>query len=228
MLTGNASANSMNGGNGDDSLYGVEGNDSLNGGLGNDFLDGGNGIDIAQYYTATAGVTVNLNLTVAQDTGGAGIDTLMNIEVVNGSAYNDILTGNAANNTLLGGAGNDILDGRLGNDVLKGGQGQDTFVFDSALGLANKDAITDFSVSADSIQLDNSIFTALTSTGALAANEFLIIGNGAVADSNDYIQYNSVSGGLFYDADGSGAGAAVQVAVLGTGLAMTSADFMVA
>ncbi|WP_269766611.1 hypothetical protein [Methylovulum psychrotolerans] len=40
--------------------------------------------------------------------------------------------------------------------------------------------------------------------------------------------YNSVSGGLFYDADGSGAGVAVQVALLGTGLAMTSADFMVA
>ncbi|WP_282957363.1 calcium-binding protein, partial [Methylovulum psychrotolerans] len=76
ILTGNADANSLNGWTGNDTLSGGDGNDSLMGGAGNDSLNGGNGFDIAHYYTATAGVTVNLNLTTAQNTGGAGIDTL--------------------------------------------------------------------------------------------------------------------------------------------------------
>ncbi|ASF46923.1 calcium-binding protein [Methylovulum psychrotolerans] len=227
-LTGNANNNNLFGGDGNDTLYGNDGNDSLMGGAGTDILLGGNGIDIAQYYTATAGVTVNLAITTAQGTGGAGVDTLSDIEVVNGSAYNDTLMGDANNNTLLGGAGNDVLDGGLGADVLKGGLGQDTFVFGSALGAGNKDVITDFSVTDDAIRLDHSVFTALTGTGALAAAEFNVIGNGSVADSTDRVLYNTVSGGLFYDADGSGAGAAVLVALLGKGLAMTAADFMVA
>jgi Ca2+-binding RTX toxin-like protein len=157
---------------------------------------------------------------------GAGTDTLRNIEAINGSAYNDTLTGNAAANSLWGGSGNDVLDGGLGSDLLKGGLGQDTFVFDTALGLNNKDTLDDFTVSDDTVRLENAIFTALAHTGVLAADQFKILGNGGVADSTDRILYNTVSGGLFYDADGSGT-AAVLVAVLGKGLAMTAADFMV-
>ncbi|ASF46924.1 beta strand repeat-containing protein [Methylovulum psychrotolerans] len=227
VLTGNAADNTLFGYVGNDTLNGNDGNDSLVGGAGDDTLNGGNGIDIAQYYGATAGVTVDLAITAAQNTGGEGVDTLSGIEVVNGSAYNDTLTGDANNNTLLGGAGNDVLDGGLGSDVLQGGLGQDTFVFGSALGAANKDTITDFNVADDTLRFNHSVFTALTGTGALTAAEFKIIGNGTVVDSTDHILYNTVSGGLFYDADGSGAGAAVLVALLGKGLAMTAADFMV-
>ncbi|ASF47549.1 beta strand repeat-containing protein [Methylovulum psychrotolerans] len=226
-LTGNAANNSLWGGAGNDTLKGGDGNDGLTGGLGTNILDGGNGLDVAQYYTASAGVTVNLALTTAQNTVGAGTDILRNIEAINGSAYNDTLTGNTTANSLWGGGGNDVLDGGLGNDLLKGGLGQDTFVFDTALGLNNKDTFDDFTVSDDTIRLENAIFTALTHTGVLAADQFKILGNGGVADSTDRILYNSVSGGLFYDADGNGTGAAVLVAVLGKGLAMTAADFMV-
>ncbi|MBT9096946.1 hypothetical protein KFZ76_04360 [Methylovulum psychrotolerans] len=225
-LTGDAGNNILSGDVGDDQLYGGDGNDSLIGGLGDDVLNGGAGFDVAQYYTATAGVTVDLALTASQNTGGAGWDTLSHIEEVNGSAYDDTLTGNAANNDLYGGAGNDVLDGGLGVDVLTGGLGQDSFLFDTALSSANRDIITDFSVPNDSIQLDHRIFTELA-IGHLANTTFKVIGIGNVVDSNDHILYNIISGGVFYDADGSGVGAAVLVALIGRGLDVSAADFMV-
>jgi len=226
-LIGNAVGNSLFGGDSNDTLNGGAGNDALVGGAGNDVLDGGIGTDMAYYYTASSGVTVNLNLTTAQNTVGAGTDTLLNIENVSGSAYDDVLLGNTANNTLLGGAGNDLLAGGLGNDTLTGGTGQDTFAFNSALSAGNIDTLTDFSVADDTIRLSKGIFTTLTS-GVLAAEAFKILGNGGSEDSTDHLLYNTATGALSYDTDGSGAGAAVQIALLGKGLAMTNTDFMVA
>jgi len=49
----------------------------------------------------------------------------------------------------------------------------------------------------------------------------------AAADASDRIIYNSLTGGLFYDADGTGAGAQVQFATVSTGLAMTNSEFVV-
>ena len=46
-------------------------------------------------------------------------------------------------------------------------------------------------------------------------------------DGNDRIIYNTTTGALYYDPDGDGAAAAVQFATLGTGLALTAADFFV-
>lgn len=77
----------------------------------------------------------------------------------------------------------------------------------------------------DTIQLDNSIFTALKTEGTLTAGKF-VIGTQAL-DANDFIIYNDVTGALLYDADGSGGGAAVPIAIIGTGLAMTHTDFVV-
>ncbi|MBT9100001.1 hypothetical protein KFZ76_20070 [Methylovulum psychrotolerans] len=144
-----------------------------------------------------------------------------------GSGANLVVTPATANNTLSGGNGNDLLAGSLGNDTLTGGLGQDTFAFNSALGAGNIDTITDFNVANDTIRLSKGIFTTLTS-GVLAAEAFKILGNGGVEDGSDHLLYNTATGALSYDADGSGTGAAVQIAILGTGLAMTNADFMVA
>ncbi|ASF48043.1 hypothetical protein CEK71_19310 [Methylovulum psychrotolerans] len=208
-------------------LSGLDGNDRLYSSAYNDILDGGNGQDSADYGNAASGVTINLALTSVQNTKGSGIDTLLSIEAINGSYFNDVLLGNTANNTLSGGNGNDLLAGSLGNDTLTGGLGQDTFAFNSALGAGNIDTITDFNVANDTIRLSKGIFTTLTS-GVLAAEAFKILGNGGVEDGSDHLLYNTATGALSYDADGSGAGAAVQIAILGTGLAMTNADFMVA
>ena len=62
-------------------------------------LNGGTDIDAATYASATAGVRVDLALTGAQNTVGAGIDTLNSIEDMDGSDFADTLTGNLATMT---------------------------------------------------------------------------------------------------------------------------------
>ena len=91
----------------------------------------------------------------------------------------------------------------------------------------NFDTIIDFVVVDDTIRLENAVFTAFATTGTVTLDKF-VSGPGAVAlDANDNIIYNSVAGALFYDADGSGGGAAVRFAVLAPGLALTNADFFI-
>ena len=158
-LIGNGANNELCGLAGNDRLFGNGGNDTLNGGLGNDLLNGGLGIDTADYSNkvvcgttfpgATTGVRVNLNQQgVAQNTVGAGSDTLVSIENVTGSNFSDTLTGNTASNRLNGGLGNDLLTGGLGKDFLTGGLGNDTFDYNSTSesgpGVLSRDVITDF------------------------------------------------------------------------------------
>lgn len=87
-------------------------------------IDGGAGLDTISYFSATAGVKVNLALTTAQADG----DTLVNIENITGSYYADTLTARAAGSTLKGMQGNDILNGGTGNDTLDGGLNNDTLI----------------------------------------------------------------------------------------------------
>jgi serralysin len=240
LITGNTAANVLTGGNGDDTLNGGNGNDTLNGGTGSDILSGGAGYDWASYSSATAGVNVSLALSGVQDTGGAGFDTLTEIENLLGSSFNDTLTGSQFVNALVGGAGDDVisagngndsLSGGLGNDTLTGGVGKDNFRLDTALSSINVDKITDFKVDDDTIQLENTVFTKLTSLGVLNA-DFFRAGAGQIAgvDANDFLIYNTTTGDLFYDADGSGAAStAVKIALLGTTThpSLTSDDFIV-
>ena len=109
-----------------DMLTGDSNANVIEGGAGNDTLNGGAGIDTLSYAGATSAVTVNLALATAQNTIGAGSDTISSFENLTGSAFNDTLTGDANANLILGGAGNDILNGGAGNDALDGGTGSDT------------------------------------------------------------------------------------------------------
>ncbi|MDR7229106.1 Ca2+-binding RTX toxin-like protein [Caulobacter sp. BE264] len=115
----------LSGGAGDDTLIGDGENDVLSGGAGNDRLDGGTGNDWADYRDGFTGVTVNLSLTYAQDTKGAGVDTLTTIENLFGSAFSDTLTGDANANLIFAGAGNDLVRGGGGADTLMGEGGND-------------------------------------------------------------------------------------------------------
>lgn len=134
LLLGGADNDKLFGQLGNDMLVGGEGNDTLIGGADNDRLDGGNGIDIASYETSTIGVTLSLALqaeygfTDAQNTFGAGFDSLAGFENLTGSAYADVLTGSTDNNVINGGAGNDLLTGNGGNDSLLGGAGDDRLI----------------------------------------------------------------------------------------------------
>jgi len=209
ILTGNAADNRLVGNGGSDLLSGDAGNDTLDGGadadnlfgdLGNDFLTGGSGNDALS--------------------GGDGNDTL------DGGADNDILMGGAGNDYLIGGTGNDRLVGSAGKDVLTGGAGQDIFVFDTKPStLTNIDRITDFSVADDTIYLSRKIFSKITKSGILAKDAFYA---GAKAhDTSDRIIYSKTTGKLYYDDDGTGAHAAVQIAQLAKGLKVSAADFLV-
>lgn len=108
-LTGNSSANVIDGG---------DGNDTIEGAAGNDTLTGGGGTDTASYANAGSAVTVNLATLTAQNTNGAGTDTLSGFENLTGSAFNDTLTGNSSDNVIQGGAGNDTINGSGGTDTL--------------------------------------------------------------------------------------------------------------
>ena len=92
-----------------ENLTGSAHNDTLEGDGGNNVLNGGVGIDAVSYGHATAGVTVSLAITAAQNTIGAGTDILTAFENLIGSQFNDVLTGNSAANLLFGGDGADLF-----------------------------------------------------------------------------------------------------------------------
>ena len=221
---------------------------TLTAGAGANALDGKGGSDTASYATATAAVKVSLALAGTQDTGGSGLDSLTSIESLVGSAYGDTLSGSGAANRLeggtgadslvggggadclLGGVGNDSLAGGAGLDQLTGGAGRDVFRFDTAPSTTgNRDTLVDFNVADDTIQLENAIFTALGATGTLAAG-LLRAGAGVqtAGDANDFLLYNTTTGALFYDADGSGTGKApIQLATLTGVPGLTNLDFVI-
>ncbi|MEP3918475.1 calcium-binding protein [Ascidiaceihabitans sp.] len=125
-LKGFGGADSLDGGLGDDLVEAGGGNDTLSGGLlGNDTLDGGGGIDTADYFGLSVGVDVALNIVTEQNTGGGGIDTLLNIENLSGSVHADKLKGSTGENVLTGRGGEDTLNGLGGDDTLDGGAGAD-------------------------------------------------------------------------------------------------------
>lgn len=155
LITGRGGNDLLNGGVGNDTILGGGGNDTIVAedwsSAGNDKVNGGNGTDTVDYFAATASLTVDLGVISAQNTGSAGIDTIVNVENVSGSLYDDALTGNAVanllfgwtgNDTLSGMGGNDTLDGFAGADVLFGGAGSDV-LYGGVTGLATEsDALT--------------------------------------------------------------------------------------
>lgn len=228
-VVGNNLNNIITGGYGDDTLNGGTGIDSLRGGLGNDTYVIDTSTDTLTENASAGTDTVQSSVTYTLKTNFENL-TLTGRAAINGTGngVSNVLTGNAMVNILSGAAGNDSLNGGLGNDKLTGGAGLDTFLFNTALS-ANIDTITDFVAADDTIQLENAIFTKLTATGALNSAFFKANLTGNAADANDYIIYETDTGKLFYDADGNGAGAKVQFALLGTAThpTITAADFVV-
>ncbi len=136
-LVGEAGRDSLYGRGGNDTLLGGDGDDYLTGGAGRDLLVGGSGFDIALYTHSAEGVYVTLNSSRVQG-GEAEGDTLVGIEGLAGSAFNDTLFGDDGNNLLFGESGDDYLGGfggddaligGPGNDFLYGGKGRDIYVF---------------------------------------------------------------------------------------------------
>lgn len=234
VLAGNSSANILSGLSGDDTLLGGQGDDVLLGGAGKDKLDGGSGADRMEggtgndtYLVDHAGDQViefvgggrdQVNSTISYH-----LDSQVEDLVLSGTAAIDG-SGNELNNSITGNAGSNVISGGLGLDVLTGGAGRDAFLFDTARGAGNVDRITDLSVADDTIWLESELFGNL-GTGVLSSQAF---GTGTFAQTaSERIIYDSQSGSLYFDADGSGAGAQVRFASLSAGLALTHADFLI-
>ncbi|WP_460451280.1 beta strand repeat-containing protein [Alsobacter sp. SYSU BS001988] len=124
--TGNASANYISGGRGDD---------TLNGGLGNDTLLGGEGLDWLDFNGAATGVTVDLSKQGAAQNTGVGTDLLTGFENVAGGSGNDKLTGDAGDNAFKGRGGSNVIDGGAGGGdtlVLSGSMSDYSIVWSGA------------------------------------------------------------------------------------------------
>ena len=251
-LFGNEGNDVLQGGAGEESLDGGDGDDTLAGGKGPDTLNGGAGRDTADYSKATAGVTVSLPSPDA-NTGFADGDSYTGVENIVGSEFADTLIGNQRANTIMGGggkdtiisgggkdrleggekadsldagAGNDTLVGGPGKDKLKGGPGDDVFVFNTALSAANADKIEDFVPSDDKIQLDRGEFGVLP-LGELPQNAFRINKTGLPQTADDRLIYDSETGKIFYNFDGTGFVPATLIATVDKNLPMTHSDFVV-
>ncbi|MEL0588428.1 MAG: calcium-binding protein, partial [Planktothrix rubescens PR221] len=202
-INGTPGADNLTGTANADVINGLAGNDTLNGLAGNDTLDGG---------------TENDRLD-----GGLG---------------NDNLIGGSGADQLLGSDGNDSLSGDAANDILTGGLGVDKFIYNTnaaftttALGV---DSITDFTIAqGDLIVLDKTTFTSISSiagTGFSVVSEFAKVTTDALAATSAAdIVYNSTTGGLFYNQNGTAAGLGTgsQFLTLTNKPALTATQFLI-
>ncbi len=234
--SGNGLANHIAGNGAANTLRGAGGADTLDGGAGGDtyYVDGagdvvielaGGGID-----TVRSGVgrvlgdyQENLVLTGSGAINGTGNDQANQIT---GNAGANLLSGARGNDVLSGAGGNDVLNGGAGNDTLNGGAGLDSFRFTTPLNATtNVDRIVGFVSADDRFQLDDAVFAGIGAPGTLAATAFHI--GSAAADASDRIVYNQATGALYFDADGTGAGAAIRFATLTAGTTVALSDFVI-
>jgi Ca2+-binding RTX toxin-like protein len=240
--TGNALNNIITGGSGNNVLDGGTGADTLVGGAGNDtyivdnagdkiteLAGGGNDTiltSVASYsmaaeveamtYTGAGTFSGSGNASDNTITGGVQADSL------SGMAGNDRLYGLAGVDSLSGGDGNDFLVGGAGADKMAGGAGADTFVYGSAA--EGGDTITDFDTTMDHIQLSASGF-GISSVANL--HFFSSATNPVATTAGPALLYNTKTGAIYFDDDGSGSHAAVLLATLSTHPAFDLTDIIV-
>lgn len=180
--------------------------------------------------TLTGSVAASVTL-VAGDLAAAAATGALTVTATTGS--NVIATGTGADainagtgdDTIDAGGGNDTVTGGAGSDSITLGAGSDFLVLNSLVGA---DTVADFAASADKIQLSKAVYTGLGSTGALAASAFESnAGLTAAATAAGRVIYDSTTGDLYYDADGSGGTAAVLVATLTGAPSISATNFLV-
>jgi Ca2+-binding RTX toxin-like protein len=186
ILYGNDGPDRLHGGNGDDDLFGGSGDDMLQGGTGSDYMDGGDDYDVASFveiaptsvdydgliFTTSYDSVTDTSTYTATNPDTGDTDTVVNVEELRGSNYNDTMTGGDGDDYFVGARGEDSIDGGAGDDTLYGsldddeittGTGEDTLIFlrynTNADGVDNDgfalgdghDLVTDFDVDFDTI-----------------------------------------------------------------------------
>ncbi|EPY8446051.1 Ig-like domain-containing protein [Enterobacter hormaechei] len=168
------------------------------------------GMDVVDYRNATSGITVDLRLSTAQDTG-FGTTRLLNIEGINGSEHDDVITGNSGDNQ---------FEGRGGNDTFNiGSGGQDTLLYklinaSDATGGNGSDVVNGFTVgtwegTADTDRID--LRDLLSDSGYTGTGSASYVNGVATLDSSagniaDYIRVvqNGSNTEIQVDLDGTG------------------------
>ena len=223
---GGAGRDKVNGNDGNDTLYGGNGNDVLKGGPKNDLLVpgkgrdkvfGNSGDDTVSYAGSSKGVLVDLDKNKLKK--GAKGDDIRQVENVIGSEGKDTLTPDKGGKA-FGGAGNDVIKsaqgavmrGDAGKDKLKGDGKEkyaDTFWLQKP-GDGSHDVIFKFDRGQDKLRIDGSDF----GLGKSLSGDELVNRPSGHAGSGDGPQliYDKSNKTLWYDADGGGAGGAVQIA----------------
>lgn len=193
-LLGGEGADLLDGGTGDDVVNGGLGDDTLVGGSGegDDVLDGGEGRDFGRFTSTTQSITVDLEAGTASGSE-IGADTLSGLEDIASGSGDDSLAGDGADNMLDGGAGDDSLAGRGGDDTLIGGQGRD---------------LGDYSDAAQAVTVDLAAGTATggdAGTDQLSGIEDIVGGRGNDLLTGDALD-NAFDGGAGADSLAGGGG----------------------
>jgi Ca2+-binding RTX toxin-like protein len=196
--TGTTGRDNLTGGTQNDSLVGGDNRDTLSGGDGNDTLNGGDSAD----------------------------------SLVGGNGNDSIIGGDGSDN-IQGGAGADVIDAGDGADTVLGGDGIDNITLGAGADILKFDStdavdvITDYSSSDDVIQLDILTFDGFSATGAISSGQILVgAGVTAATDTTQRLIYDTTADNLYYDADGSGGVAAVQIATFNDET-LSAAEFVI-
>jgi len=222
-----------------ENVVGSSFDDTIEGNAGTNKLTGGANTsvgDTVSYEHAGGAITVSLASTFAQNTGGAGSDTLSGFENLIGSGFSDKLTGSstanvikglAGNDTISAGGGNDTLVGGAGNDALTGGTGVDAFVFN--LLTDGLDTITDFTHGTDFLQISVAGFGGnLQAAGLATLVTVTDVGSASAAAGTGYFIFDNSgtnSGTIYYDPTGGTSEDAVAFAKLQAGATLSASDF---
>ncbi len=207
-LTGDTLANELNGRGGDDTLVGGTGEP-----------------DTVTFKDDPAAVYLNLEAGTATD-GWGDTDTLVEIEDVEGSKYDDTLLGSSGTNIIFGGEGDDLIRGGENDDTLSGGDGADTFQYTSMAELGSAiEEISGFVSGTDKVQFAGTWAGATLYWYEEAAYDGIIDG---ADDSNPAVIWDSSNNQLWYDSDASTSNPAGEYRVAGfVGSAPVMTDIIV-
>jgi serralysin len=253
-LSGGGGNDVFNMSNGGGASYGA---DSIDGGEGIDTIDfaanarSAVAADLsagAMSGGGTAGAGSATIFGIENVNGGAFADSLSGDAAANnfyGHGGNDTLVGAEGNDTLRGAEGDDWLYGGFafavsntgtGNDVLVGGGGRDRFVFNDSPNPAlagpeaTADLVVDFRSGIDELVFDDNVFPSAGPPGKYVANDprfYAAAGATQGHDETDRVVYNTTSGELYYDPDGSGLAPAEIIATLQGDPAVAATDILI-
>jgi Ca2+-binding RTX toxin-like protein len=207
ILFGQGGLDRMSGGDGDDAIFGGAGADTMDGGDGNDWLFGNAGSD---RMTDNAGDDLL--------DGGDGNDN------ISSGIGNDELIGGAGNDILSAGADNDILTGGAGADRMSGGIGDDVYLYASRFD--GNDRILDFASSQDRFEFVGLGFGVDPGTNLEDGTTFIANAAPTAVVAEATVLYETDTGRLWFDIDGTGAQAANLIATMAGRPQIDAEDFI--